>query len=129
MLAVGIETLAIAEWTSQLGRHPLPGYGSGFALLIPFTLLWRRAHPFRAMVSALLVFSLVEATGGILNWTTVPVTLMLLSFAVGTGASTPRRVVASALFRAPARRPGQRWGRRSSWRLRCCSGGCLRSGR
>jgi signal transduction histidine kinase len=100
LVAAGIETLAIAEWTSQLGRQPFPGYGSGFALLIPLTLLWRRAHPFGAMVGALLVFSLVEALGGILNWTTVPVTLMLLSFAVGASASTQRRVLASALFGA-----------------------------
>jgi signal transduction histidine kinase len=97
LLTAAVGTLAIAEWVSQLDGRYFPGYGSAFALLIPLTLLWRRAHPFGAMVAALLIFSLVEALAGVLNWTTVPVTLMLLSFAVGTSASTARRVLASVL--------------------------------
>ena len=100
LLTAAVETLAIAEWVSQLGRHPFPGYGSAFALLIPLTLLWRRAHPFGAMAGALLLFSLVEALAGVLNWTTVPITLLLLSFAIGTCATTARRVTAAVLFGA-----------------------------
>jgi signal transduction histidine kinase len=96
LIACGVGLLAVAEWVMQVDSRYFTGPGSAFALLVPLALVWRRRAPLAATLGALLALTAVVATAGVVNWTTVPLSLILLGYAVGTVADDWPRTAAAA---------------------------------